>query len=173
LHLVDPDNRSPVDFEKRACLLASMTQAEASDRAELLRDILSNWRDGRIKFYITLKALEFRRKHQALFLEGTYSPLQTVGTKKENIVAFCRRRKTAWVVAAVPRLPASLVAPEQMPLGRPVWGNTALRLPDKAPRNWVNVITGETITASLQKTGHKLIAAEMLTSFPVALLAAA
>ncbi len=37
--------------------------------------MLEDWPDGRIKMYLTLAALRFRRRSPALFLQGEYLPL--------------------------------------------------------------------------------------------------
>ncbi|MGE0062047.1 MAG: malto-oligosyltrehalose synthase [Xanthobacteraceae bacterium] len=64
LSMVDPDNRRPVDFATRRSLLA-----DRADWAGCARD----WRDGRIKFALIRTLLDFRRRHAALFREGSYT----------------------------------------------------------------------------------------------------
>ena len=52
--LVDPDNRGPVDFEKRVRLLAELQQQEDQrGRLDLIQDLLDHWQDGRIKLFVT------------------------------------------------------------------------------------------------------------------------
>src|SRR5206468_618954 len=50
--LVDPDNRRPVDYKVRAEMLSCLS----SKRPE---DLLQNWPDGRIKMFLTQRALHF------------------------------------------------------------------------------------------------------------------
>ena len=50
--LVDPDNRRPVDYQHRQSLLQ---QVAGADPEELLR----NWPDGRLKLFLTQRALNF------------------------------------------------------------------------------------------------------------------
>jgi (1->4)-alpha-D-glucan 1-alpha-D-glucosylmutase len=90
--MVDPDNRRPVDFQQRARLLAELAAAEHGDRESLLHDILEHWQDGRIKLYLTWKALGFRGNHAELFAEGDYVPMIATGKKNENVCAFARRK---------------------------------------------------------------------------------
>ena len=168
--LVDPDNRGPVDFEQRVRLLAEIQQQEEKrGRLDLIQDLLNHWQDGRIKLFLTSRALNFRRAHGALFLEGTYQPLQATGAKKENVFAFIRQKEDAGVVAAVPRLVTKLGPAGQPP--ESVWGASALILPRGAPSDWANVLTGEKLKARASKPGGSLPLAEVFGKFPVALLA--
>jgi (1->4)-alpha-D-glucan 1-alpha-D-glucosylmutase len=160
--LVDPDNRRPVDFTRRGALLDAMRRAEAQDPAALIKDLCMHWQDGRIKLYLTYKALNFRRAHAALFQHGKYIGL----SGDEHACGFLRRLGEHWVMAAVPRLTACLAPSRSRLLPPNIWGNAALKLPPGAPPRWRNVITGEeTATHS-----DALRLAEAFASFPVALL---
>jgi (1->4)-alpha-D-glucan 1-alpha-D-glucosylmutase len=131
--LVDPDNRRPVDFPKRAALLEELKRRDAEDAAGLTGDVVANWPDGRIKMFLTWKALGFRREWQALFADGDYIALEAAGRGAEHVCAFARRWGDHWAVAVIPRQLVSLVNVGEMPLGRSVWGQTALLLPKDAP----------------------------------------
>ena len=83
--LVDPDNRRPIDYSHRARLLAELQQAcqeAGADRRALSRHLLETRLDGRIKLYVIMTALNFRRARQELFQRGDYLPLDTSGGKK-------------------------------------------------------------------------------------------
>ncbi|HEY2091927.1 MAG TPA: malto-oligosyltrehalose synthase [Thermoanaerobaculia bacterium] len=86
--LVDPDNRRPVDYETRMKLLRQVRDANP---AELLR----RWPDGRIKLYVTWKALHLRKQ----FAREDYRPL-----RGERVCAFQRGDDVA---VAVPRFTVS------------------------------------------------------------------
>src|SRR5690606_26999611 len=60
--LVDPDNRRPVDFERRRKELA----AAPAEWAELA----ANWRDGRIKLALTRALLQVRNEFSETFRRG-------------------------------------------------------------------------------------------------------
>ncbi|HEX2164536.1 MAG TPA: malto-oligosyltrehalose synthase, partial [Thermoanaerobaculia bacterium] len=83
--LVDPDNRRPVDWELRRRLLDELAAREAAvggdatARRDLLAELVETWRDGRIKLWITWKALSARRAEADLFLGGDYRPLAGEG----------------------------------------------------------------------------------------------
>ncbi len=104
--LVDPDNRRPVDYEKRMALLRHVRDANPS---ELLR----RWPDGRIKLFVTWKALQLRKR----FAREGYVPL-----RGERACAFMRGDDVA---VAVPRFTVS--------------GRSTLDLPGR----WRNVFTNE------------------------------
>jgi len=169
--LVDPDNRGPVDFERRARLLAELQREEDQrGRAGLTQDLLDHWQDGRIKLFVISRALKFRRAHAKLFMEGAYQLLPATGTRKGNVFAFARNHENVWAVAAVPRLVTKLAPAGQPPIGKRVWPAGALRLPKEAPTNWVNTLTGQKVQARASKQGHTLPLAEVFGTFPVALL---
>jgi (1->4)-alpha-D-glucan 1-alpha-D-glucosylmutase len=170
--LVDPDNRRPVDFAKRARLLKELKRRE-EDPTPLVQELLAHWEDGRIKLYLTYKALNFRRAHPDLFLEGEYVPLAAHGEGREHVVAFARRKADTWMLVAVPRLVTRLCASGEPPLGSGVWGKTGIVLPQEAPLSWHNVLMGEPLAASSSREAKLLRLRDVFRSFPVALLSAA
>ncbi len=170
LRLVDPDNRGPVDFRRRASLLAELAQQEQQNRSHLLHNLLDRWQDGRIKLFVTSRALTFRRVHIDLYLAGSYLPLQAIGSKQENVFAFVRRLKRAWAVTAVPRLVTRLVPPGRYPTGENVWADNALPLPNKAPSEWLNVLTGEKLRSRAADQGNLLPLGGVFATLPIALL---
>jgi (1->4)-alpha-D-glucan 1-alpha-D-glucosylmutase len=169
--LVEPDNRRPVDFPKRSQLLDELKRQEANDALGLVQELLADWQDGRIKMYLTWKALAFRKGHPALFEDGAYLPLRVSGERKEHVVAFARHQGGNWALVAVPRLVAGLVAQGRLPVGRRTWKDTAIALPARAPERWVNVLTGETLTASRVPGGQVIHLHSVFLHLPFALLA--
>ena len=169
--LVDPDNRRPVDFKKRILLLEDLKRRESRSSKGLIRELLSHWEDGRIKLFLTWKALNFRGKHQALFLEGEYLPLCASGAREGNIVAFARRRSDHWAIVAVPRFTTGIAAHGKPPLGRKTWGDGLLKLHPEAPSSWTNVFTGDPLEATAGAESKSLALHRVFSQFPVALLA--
>jgi len=166
--LVDPDNRRPVDFEMRIMLLDDIIQREADARLSLVRELLRSWQDGRIKLYVTYKALHTRNVYRDLFLSGTYIPIEAQGQRQGHVCAFARRWGTKWVLIVVPRLVTRLVRVGTPPVGRRVWGDDVLLLPEEAPERWFHTFTGETIRAI--QPMRELPLATIFRRFPVALL---
>jgi len=67
---VDPDNRRPVDYPRRAELLDRLTKMLPGSMVGLLEQ----WQDGAIKLAITRHALALRRQMPELFSRGAYGP---------------------------------------------------------------------------------------------------
>ena len=171
LSLVDPDNRRPVDYAKRRDFLDELKRGEQTDRAGLLRDLLSHWQNMRVKQYLIYRTLNFRRAHAELFQRGSYVPLFAAGKFRENICAFARRLDNRWVIAMAPsRGPAGILPPGPPP-GEPIWEDGVLPLPHGAADSWHNILTGENLSACTIKDKQKgLLLQQIFRSFPVALV---
>ena len=167
--LVDPDNRRPVDFEKRVELLDDLIQQEVNGQHSLVQQLLNSWEDGRVKLYLTYKALNVRRFYRELFSDGDYIPLQVLGQRQEHICAFGRRKGEMWTLVVVPRLLTKLVRVGTLPLGRRVWGDDLIILPEGVPEHWLNTFTGET-TCPSSYTRREMRLSSILNIFPVALM---
>ncbi|MGH9406700.1 MAG: malto-oligosyltrehalose synthase [Terriglobia bacterium] len=173
LRLVDPDNRGPVDFDTRTRLLAELRGLESRGVPAMLKDLLEHWTDGRVKLYLTAKALNFRKAHPQLFAEGEYFPVKIRGKQGENVCAFLRRLAHEWALTAAPRFFSRLAPERKLPLGENVWKRSGLELKPGMPRKWSNIVTGEAATAV--EAGGQLVLplSEVFSGFPVALLHAA
>jgi (1->4)-alpha-D-glucan 1-alpha-D-glucosylmutase len=158
LRLVDPDNRGPVDFDLRARLLAELP---AFDDGSLLRD----FRDGRVKLFVTARALALRAAEAAVFRDGGYQPLHPRGTRARHLCAFARTAYGRWVIAVVPRLCTRLAPPEVPPVGEAVWADDVIALPDEAPRAYRDAFTGRVVEGD-----GALRVADVLQRLPFALL---
>ena len=168
--LVDPDNRRPVDYAAREDWLRDLDARAGGGGHALCRLALHLARDTadpRVKAFALSRALRCRRDHAELFARGDYLPLAAEGEKAGHAFGFVRRLGADAVLVLVPRLPVGLVpAGDHAPIGRRVWGDTAVRLPDGVGGRWRNVFTGETLTT----TGDPLPVAEALGVFPAAVL---
>lgn len=162
LRLVDPDNRQRVDFPKRKECLTNMSRTPQS-----LSDFVTNWEDGRIKMYVTQRGLRFRRSNAALFLKGTYVPLQVDGPQENCVIAFARRYRGHWSAVVVPRFTTQLLANDSESSQQLVWGPTCVLLPKDAPRRWINVFGDQQVEVNESGEIHL---GKALQAFPVALL---
>jgi len=81
--LVDPDNRRPVDFEKRRRLLAELRDRPA-------RQTMKNWRSGWPKFWLTMRLLALRQDYPDIFAQGGYEALTVEGEEASHVLAFSR-----------------------------------------------------------------------------------
>ncbi|MBI2851184.1 MAG: malto-oligosyltrehalose synthase [Chloroflexi bacterium] len=172
--LVDPDNRGQVDFTLRIKTLEVLKEraAKSENLSKLTEELLSNISDGRVKLYVTWKALNYRRENSDLFNEGTYVPLEAAGGRKTNICAFAWRMGSKQIAVVAPRLVAKFTQNGAVPpVGRQVWGDTVLQLPGRARiMPYRNIFTGELIQSAANGRRVVLPVAQVLATFPIAAL---
>ena len=136
---------------------------------------MENSLDGRIKLFVTHRLLAFRRDHPELFASGDYQPLEVAGAAAAHVCAFSRQLAAGarGIVVVVPRLIAGLLAGNQSPpLGEAVWGDTTITLPEQLRLSPLrNVLTGDVVQAWDVAGGYAVPVADVLASFPVAVLA--
>jgi (1->4)-alpha-D-glucan 1-alpha-D-glucosylmutase len=171
--LVDPDNRRPVDYNKRSALLEAMeSKAEREGAAAVCAEVLDSLQDGRVKLWTMHRALAARNEHWELFRRGEYLPLSIERDKQHNAIAFLRRGTTSGTTALVvlPRFACTLMGEKaQLPLGD-AWGKAAVRLPHGSAREMTDVFTGERVRVDEDGTVELR---EVLRGFPVAMLVGA
>jgi len=151
--LVDPDNRGPVDWERRRALLhgiGTLAVGELGGDAE----------DGREKLFIIHRLLQLRQRHPELFAAGEYVPLEvTDAPNADHLCAFARRHGEPVLVVAVPCLVYGLYGDGSAA----DWGAAELVLP--AHRAWRDVLTGR------EWPGHERVrVSDLLADFPVSVL---
>ena len=170
LALVDPDNRRPVDFARRAALLDEVEnrfQGDTDSRHRFLADILARPEDGRIKLHLIRAALKARHRYPDLFRSRSYEPLYAEGPAADNVVGFTRRSGISQAVVLAPRLLARHVLGGQAPTAPAIWQNTVLRLGSESPGEWQCALSGETLRVDAQGT---LSLTEAFRWLPAALL---
>ena len=170
LRLVDPDNRGPVDFDHRAALLDEIEKRGKQDLPRLVRELVQNWDDGRIKLYLIWRILNLRRTYPRVFLDGQFAPIKTIGKRGNNLVAYARRKRDIWIVTVVPRWLARSQAPLTLPRSQEFWLGSHLVLPPNAPQSWMNILTGGTVKASQLQKAKRLSLRDVFKNLPVAVL---
>jgi (1->4)-alpha-D-glucan 1-alpha-D-glucosylmutase len=119
LSLVDPDNRRPVDYDRRRRLVELDTEAPAPDDG------------GAAKLHVVMRALQLRREHPGWFLDpGTYEPVDAGA----RALAFARAGRALTVV------PLRAVTTT-----RDGWDDDTVALP---PGDWRNVLTGHPVRST-------------------------
>ncbi len=166
--LVDPDNRRPVDYELRRQLLASLRDAGEGDVSEFAGALLEQPEDGRVKLYVTARALNFRRERAALFARGEYLPLRAEGRRATGVVSFARALEGEAAVVVASRFHTRLGVGREGPLSlkREAWGDTTLRLEGVEGGRYRDVLNGREYEAR----DGALQVGEILSPLPVALL---
>jgi (1->4)-alpha-D-glucan 1-alpha-D-glucosylmutase len=164
LHLVDPDNRQPVDFKLRGRLLKEVLALEGMSGEALERSIASlmeNWHDGRIKLYVTRKLLALRASFPSLFANGDYRPLEVEGSGADRLCAFQRIDGGDSVIVAVGRFFA-----EEAANGRCWSGGGSLKLPEGGTFPLEDVLTGR----RWDRAAAGLSASDLFQLLPMAVL---
>ncbi|MGA7523446.1 MAG: malto-oligosyltrehalose synthase [Acidobacteriaceae bacterium] len=166
LSLVDPDNRRPVDYERRQAALEELQGLE-KDRgaAAVCRAVLDRIRDGRVKLWTVHRALALRNRLPEVFRRGKYVPVAVTEGYAEHGIAFTRGQQ---VLAVVPRFAYTLMSGKARLPVDDAWGHAELMVPEMAGAELENVFTGA--FARVDEAG-RLPLRTVLAEFPVALLA--
>ena len=142
LSLVDPDNRRPVDFDRRAAFLAGL------HGVTVVPEHL-DWEAGTPKLWLIARVLQLRREQPAWFDDTAgYLPVAAHGGRAAHLLGF-QRGEQLFVI--VPRFLARL---------QDDWQDTSVPLPAGRWRNYFDA-------AEYEGTAKP---AELFKCFPVALL---
>ncbi len=162
LALVDPDNRRPVDYERRQAMLsgavlsgavlsgavaggAGMDGPAASEPAGTVSLDAA-------KLLVTSRALRLRREHPDWFA-GDYQAMSAQGPAAKHLVAFCRSEH---VITVATRLPCGLRRSGG-------WRDTSLAVP---AGRWRDLLTD----TDYEVTSGRLRPPDLTRRLPVALL---
>lgn len=184
--LVDPDNRRPVDYDRRTDLLRQLKHdypEEPERRTEFVADLAKHPEDDRLKLFATWKLIELRRLHETLFVDGRYVPLATSGRAAEHIIAFAWQPASdradgddTRIVVIVPRFWGRLTRAAAIDRvvdcigqGERVWADTTVELPAGFPKTFVNHLTGKRAAAKSDLFRLK----EVLDDFPIGVFVSA
>jgi (1->4)-alpha-D-glucan 1-alpha-D-glucosylmutase len=174
-NLVDPDNRRPVDYARRAAALDEIERRLGDcveHRTRFAASLIERWQDGRIKLLLTTAGLRLRRDWPDLFHAGEYVPLETQVTVPAGVVAFARVLADRAALFVAPYLCASLVgASRSLPLGGETWKTSRVMLPAGiGARTFRHELTGAEF-APVQTDNHAwLFAGQLFETVPVAVL---
>ena len=120
LSLVDPDNRRPVDYEKR--------EAFSGGRSSL-KTLWENKFNGEIKVWLTRLLLQERQVNPIVFTRGDYISLEAKGKYASNIFAFARAYRQIWYVTIIPINSSAITD----------WEDTVITMPGNAPKQYENL----------------------------------
>jgi len=165
LSLVDPDNRRPVDFEKRRRFLEKIRDAQDDADAGIIDELIRTRQDGRIKLFLIFKVLNARREKAELFEKGNYQPLKIRGECGNHVMGYLRSYEDQHAATIAPRFLTSLTNTDELPLGMDVWKDTEVLWPAPLKGPWRNALTGEIIQIE-----QLVPVGQLLNRFPVSLL---
>ena len=157
--LVDPDNRSPVDFAARQKTIDTVLPAEA----------IRTWRDGRIKQSMVQRVLALRKKMPSLFAEGGYIPLEVIGDPAEHVVAFARTWHNSAALTIACRNSAHLLAGDgSLAISVERWENAKLVLPSELQKIFANTL----LPQQAKRFSERVCIAQIFDHLPLAVWAA-
>jgi (1->4)-alpha-D-glucan 1-alpha-D-glucosylmutase len=164
--LVDPDNRRPIDYDVRQKLLESLQASNVN-----AEELMSNPRDGRIKLFVTSRALGIRRSYPDLFARGDYVPAQVMGDRKRNVIAFGRRLGGNAVIVIATRfaLRSRLVA-GMSEISNGGWGNTAVTIDSGFAGCYRDAFTGRDFCNRPVRNACLIPMAQVCDQLPMVLL---
>jgi (1->4)-alpha-D-glucan 1-alpha-D-glucosylmutase len=175
--LVDPDNRRPVDFQLRQRILDQIIFAEQQPETndQLLRSLVQQPEDGRIKLFVVHHLLRMRRQCQKLFTVGSYERLQFHGPHQNNLIGFARRYQDQMVLVVVPRLTTCLVDhPSIPPIGTDVWTDEDAVVLPELEGDWIcqSLFSGDRLSAEQSSDGGvaALRISKLFSHLPVAVV---
>jgi (1->4)-alpha-D-glucan 1-alpha-D-glucosylmutase len=170
--LVDPDNRTAVDYAARA---AALDELAAGDPDALLAD----WRSGKLKQAVVRGALLARMSLPHVFAQGSYVALPVLGSRVDHVLAFVRCVQEQCVFTLVPRLCASHLCADDgdaadgtftcLPRIDPAfWETTAVVLPHR----YAGAVLRDTLSGRERRVGADSILplSEALADYPVSVL---
>ena len=175
LSLVDPDNRRPVNFERRRDALANFERLGEQPDPSIVDSLVKTIEDGVLKLYLIWRTLALRKQHPELFGEGDYVPLTIQGARSDHVVSFSRKFKNTNVIVMVPFLVSSLLNNgETAPIGARVWQDTEVVIPScPCSASYRNAFTGKMLHTAQYEGYGTIRLAEALQQFPAALLVSA
>jgi (1->4)-alpha-D-glucan 1-alpha-D-glucosylmutase len=115
--LVDPDNRRPVDYERRRVLLEELPRVSPTQ-------LMTDFSTGAIKLFLIQTVLRYRNECSQVFQVGDYTPLEARGAFADRCFCFQRTCQTETMIVMAPRLTSRIGFP---PLGG-LWQDTAVSI---------------------------------------------
>jgi (1->4)-alpha-D-glucan 1-alpha-D-glucosylmutase len=170
--LVDPDNRRPVDYERRRRLLQEL-EPSLGEPGAVANRLMASLLDDRVKLFATTMLLRLRREQREIFDHGTYEPVDADGARRDHVFGFVRAHRDRHVLVVVPRLITALAPdPQQLPLGDRVWGDTQIIIPRASATDYRHLFTADRIVAQRDGERTTVRAADLFERFPIAVLEA-
>ncbi|MEO6917413.1 MAG: malto-oligosyltrehalose synthase, partial [Chitinophagaceae bacterium] len=162
LSLVDPDNRTAVNYLARSGTLEQIKQSFIANEKETLVNLWQERYTGHIKLFLTWILLNERKNDPGIFASGKYVPLKIKGKFRDHLFAFARVRGDNWMITVVPRFTALQHKADSALIGNVDWKNTRIIIPTAAPAN-MNTLFDETWKIQ----DGSILAGDLFKQFPV------
>jgi len=176
--LVDPDNRRPVDFNRRRAMLdelQTLATRPPQQRSAGIAALCDTLEDGRAKLLVVSTALALRNRWSEVFEQGEYLPLAIKGERAAHLCAYARMAGGRIVITIVSRYFARLLGEdERFDAGGNIWGDTTVGLPfHRRNLHYTCAFTGTVLKPQQRRTGWSLRIADVLAAFPLGLIVVA
>ncbi len=159
LSLVDPDNRTPVDYGAREQVLRGTAQVS---------DLLDTWQDGAVKFAVLRAGLAVRKAFGPDIDGATYLPLAAVGPAADHVFAFARTFGNKVVVVIGARFAVALLNGRTSPrITAEAWGDTHIICPLELNISGLRSVLSPSSTLASQ---GRIDVGRALAACPVAIL---
>ncbi|MFL5788161.1 MAG: 4-alpha-glucanotransferase [Flavisolibacter sp.] len=162
LSLVDPDNRRPVDYNKRIQFIHELKNDQSDANVEKLWKERNN---GKIKLWLLQKLLSIRNQYPDVFLKGDYISLNTEGSYKDHVMAYARKYGQLSIIIILPLHMAAMTDGNEFNSSKIDWKDTRVTIPKAFGKEWENMLhPGEKV----QKNG--LSVGKLFQQLPLAIL---
>ena len=155
LSYVDPDNRRPVDFEKRINFLEDLKNAELKGWEPVNNLLQQRSSLGMNKIFAIWKLMNFRRDNPDIFNNGEYTPILCDGPA----MGYVRTSGKITCLVVVPLGLSRKFETDEAELAR-----NFISLPANSPRRWRNIFSNNTITSKDERLPFE----ELFKDFKVA-----
>jgi (1->4)-alpha-D-glucan 1-alpha-D-glucosylmutase len=165
----DPDNRRPMDWERRLSTLQRVRRAAEADARATARELLASPADGAIKTFVLHHALATRKSRPDAFA-GAYEPCAVRGPLARHVVAFARGEPGRRVLTLTGRLFARLMEAGRPPTGD-AWRDTVVTLAGAAPgARYREALTGRVLEPVASHDGWDFTLSDVFDSLPLGLI---
>lgn len=152
-------------FESDSRIVSSIEEQRFDSRMDIDEPTISiavlAWESPCVAYRI----LAERIRHKEFLTDGDYVPLDLVGERSENVVAFARCLEDKWLITVEPRFTSLLADVNHFPLGNAVWGDAATELSYNAPGRWCDIFTEKSLA-----NAKSLRIQNALSEYPVSIL---
>ncbi|HVZ73183.1 MAG TPA: malto-oligosyltrehalose synthase [Polyangia bacterium] len=166
----DPDNRRPVDFERRRKLLDDVRRRADGDASATARALAARPSDEALKLFVLHRALAARAARRDAFESAAYEACRSNGALAKHVVAFARGITGSRVIAATGRLFVPLTEGGRPPAAAD-WRDTTISwtAPPGVAR-YREALTARSLAPAVRDGRCELILAEVFADLPVALV---
>ncbi len=160
--MVDPDNRRPVNYDIRKKYINEFYAIKQKDTINYLNYLWKKRDNGKIKHWITMKLLLYRKQHPGLFEYGEYRPLYFKGERSSRVMGYIRQHHNEIIITVIP---LHLAMDGISNIIHYNWKNTRCDLPFDKKSIWHDLIRDQYIEG-----GESLWLSGLFKSIPISVL---